>query len=100
MPLNNHQLKAGLLAFGITSGLSSLARRKKVNSRFAKPRFYESLPVAEHVRSFARGNLSRSPVLSLASRDPAACEQFQLPPSSLKRSQRTPVLCPRFAGQA
>src|SRR6516225_4669960 len=54
----------------------------------------------EKVRSCARENLSRSPALFLASRDRVACEQFQPPRSSLKKSQRKHVLYPRFAGQA
>src|SRR5215510_5268530 len=52
------------------------------------------------VRSSARENLSRSPASSFASQGPARCEQFQLPPSSLKRSQRMPVLCPWCGAQA
>src|SRR5215831_13709975 len=48
----------------------------------------------EDIRSCATENLSRSPALSLVSRDQAADEQCQLPLSLLKRSQRKPVLCP------
>src|SRR5215469_8411474 len=51
-------------------------------------------PMIENIRSCARENLSRSPALSLVSRDLAADEQSQLPPSLLKRSQRKPVLFP------
>src|SRR5215475_9871233 len=51
-------------------------------------------PMIEDVRSCTRENLSRSPALALVSRDLAADEQFQLPLSLLKRSQRKPVLCP------
>jgi hypothetical protein len=56
--------------------------------------------IIEEVRNCARENLSRSPALSLASRDRVAYEQFQLPRSSLKKSQRKHVLYPLFAGQA
>ena len=52
------------------------------------------------VRSCAIDNLLCSPALSLASRDLAAFEQFQLPRSWLKKSRRKRVPCPRFAGQA
>ena len=52
----------------------------------------------EEVRSCARGNPWCSPALFLA-RDRVVCEPFQLPRSSLKKSQRKYVLDPRFAGQ-
>ena len=41
--------------------------------------FAHHSPMTEEVRSCARENLLRSPALSLALRDLAACEQFQLP---------------------
>src|SRR5260370_42628601 len=52
------------------------------------------------IRSCARENLLRSSALSLASRVLAACERFQLPRSSLKRSKRKHALCRQFAGLA
>jgi len=56
--------------------------------------------MTEEVRSCPRENLSCSRALSLASRDPGACEQFQRPRPSSKKSQRKHALYPRFAGQA
>jgi len=52
------------------------------------------------VRSCAKENLWCSPALSLASRDLAGFGQLPLRRSSLKKSQRKRVPCPRFAGQA
>ena len=52
------------------------------------------------IRSCARENLLRSSALSLASRVLAACERFQLPRSSLKRSQRMRALCQQPVGPA
>lgn len=57
----------------------------ELNSDFAR-----HSPIIEHVRSCARENLSRFPALSLVSRDPAAYEQFQLLPSSLKAEKLQP----------
>ena len=55
-----------------------------------------ALRVAE-VRSCAVEILLCSPALFLVSRDRAEFAQFQRPRSWLKKSQRTPLLCPRFA---
>lgn len=56
--------------------------------------------MTEEVRSYSIENLSCLTILFLASRDRVAGEQFQLPRSSSKRSQRKRALCPRLAGQA
>src|SRR5579863_2866230 len=66
---------------------------RRGDGRFAD--FVTSLPETHgrilliiEVRSYARGNLLCLPGLSLASRDPAAGEQFQSPRSWLKKSRR------------
>lgn len=54
----------------------------------------------EEVRSCARGNLCCPPTRFFAPLDRVASEQFQLPRSLWKKSQRRRVLYPRLADQA
>ena len=71
---------------------------QNVHRLFAALEHGASLP--PRIRNCARGNLLRSRALSLASRALAACERFQLPRSSLKRSKRKHALCRHVAGPA